>query len=168
MKLFITSILAVFATVFLYLHFGTTPSSASSHQNSVTGSVKSVIDGDSIKLKAGPAVHVVQLIGVDAPENGQRFSDHSRTYLSDMVKSREVVVEVHETDSNGKLFGELFLNGISINKLILTDGFAWASVDNRKSGWPALERIARENRAGLWRDANAMPPWEFRDLSPGD
>jgi endonuclease YncB( thermonuclease family) len=60
--------------------------------------------------------------------------------------------------------GELFLDGVSINELLLKDGFAWASRDSFSDGlWLGLERLARKQSFGLWRNDQPMPPWKFRD-----
>ena len=125
MKKLIIVVLPVIAAVYGYLYFMDFFSVPTSRQN-LTGLVTSVSDGDTIKLRTGDGIYTIQMVGIDAPEFGQRFAEHSRNYLSEIVNSKNVIVEVTRQDSNGDLVGELFLDGFSINKLMLTDGFAWA------------------------------------------
>ena len=164
MKPFITSLLIVLAIVYVFMRSGDMYPRALGSQDLLTGSVVSVVDGDTFKLQVGARIFEVQMVGIDAPETGQRFGKHAKNHLSEMVKSRSVVVEVHRTDSNGDLLGELFLDGISINELMLTDGFVWAKRGFfEDSSWAGLEHLARDKNFGLWRDDIVMPPWEFRE-----
>lgn len=166
MKKLVIVVLPVIAAVYGYLYFVGFFSVPTSRQ-SLSGLVTSVSDGDTIKLRTDDGVYTIQMTGIDAPEFGQRFAEHSRNYLFEMVSSKTVIVEVTGQDSNGDLIGELFLEGLSINKLMLTDGFAWAIRGlSAESNWGGLEHIAREQRFGLWRDETVVAPWKFRkDIS---
>lgn len=129
----------------------------------LTGEVVLVIDGDTFDLQSGPERHRVRLVGIDAPELGQAFGDHAKRYLLDIVKSYTVRVEVHGRDRSGSILGELFVNQISINRLMLKDGYAWAirgfRADRNLRG---METVARDMHLGLWRDKDATAPWEYR------
>ena len=131
----------------------------------LTGEVVLVIDGDTFQLQSGPVRRQVDLAGIDAPELGQTFGDHARHYLLDMVESQTVRVEVSDTDRFGNILGELFVNQISINKLMLKDGYAWAIrgfwADRNLQG---QEQLARDRGIGLWRNEDAIPPWKYREL----
>ncbi len=116
------------------------------------GEVVSVIDGNTFNLVSGPVTYHVQLVGIDAPELGQTFGGHAKRYLSDLVRSHTVRVEVYSKDRSGIISGELFVNQVSINKLMLKDGHAWASRDFKASReWQGLEQLARDQSFGLWR-----------------
>ena len=72
---------------------------------------------------------------------------------------------MHSTDGDDYLTGELFLDDLSINKLLLRDGYVWAKRGILKGrNWVGLEKLARDKGFGLWRGGGAMPPWEFRAL----
>ena len=131
----------------------------------LTGEVVSVIDGDTIDLVSGAVRYQVQLFGIDAPELGQTFGEHVRLYLLDVVESQTVRVEVHGKDQFGAILGELFVNQVSINELMLTDGYTWAINGIRANqNWPGLEQLARDQSFGLWRYEDVVPPWEYRKL----
>ncbi len=129
----------------------------------LTGEVVLVIDGDTFDLQSGPVRHHVRLVGIDAPELGQTFGDHAKHYLLDMVESQTVRVEVRDRDQSGIILGELFVNQISINKLMLKDGYTWAirgfRADRNLQG---MEKFARVRSLGLWRDKDATSPWVYR------
>ncbi|NNE04343.1 MAG: hypothetical protein HKN15_01280 [Xanthomonadales bacterium] len=131
----------------------------------ITGNVLSVLDGDSIRFQASHGDLTIELRGIDAPELGQKFGKHARHYLSELINSKKVTIAMKADDRDGILRGEIFLDGVSINKLLLKDGFAWArrgSSGNRS--WISIEKQARDHRFGLWRQHDAMAPWEYREL----
>jgi endonuclease YncB( thermonuclease family) len=96
----------------------------------LTGEVLLVRDGDSFCLYSGSERYEIDLFGIDAPEMSQTFGDHARYYLFETVKSHTVRVEVLEKDPAGIILGELYVDQISINQLMLKDGYAWASVES--------------------------------------
>ena len=50
-----------------------------------------------------------------------------------------------------------------MNLRMVQDGLAWhfKAFDNTKE-FAQAEIEAREKKIGLWKDANPIPPWEFR------
>jgi len=63
------------------------------------------------------------------------------------------------------------LAGRDINREMVAEGMAWAYRQFLErpyaSEYLAAENRARTSRAGLWRDANPRPPWEFRQALKG-
>ena len=168
MKHFITLALVLSLTYFGFVQFGNPLFGRTSPVIRLTGQVVEVIDGDTIKLKIGSELHRVQMIGIDAPEYGQHFAEYAANYLSDLVKMRTVVVVFQDKNQYGEPLGEIFLNNLSVNKLMLTDGFAWAKRGFFEDpSWQGLERLARDKSFGLWRESDAMEPWKFRKLVRG-
>ncbi len=54
-------------------------------------------------------------------------------------------------------------NDKSLAEELLKKGLAWHYKYYSKSELlAALEITAQENKVGLWKDENAMAPWEFR------
>ena len=48
-----------------------------------------------------------------------------------------------------------------INAQMVLNGYAWAYVKYSKM-YVDHERLARENKLGLWQSSNATPPWQLR------
>lgn len=163
MKHFLTIVLLVAAAVFAWVNFGASYFASETEIEPLSGLVVGIIDGDSLKLRTDEGVQRIELLGIDAPEIGQTFGDISKSYLIELIDGRQVRVRVEGTNDYGDLLGEVFLNEISINRLMLTDGFAWAKRGMFEDpGWAGLESLARGKGFGLWRDGTPTAPWEFR------
>lgn len=140
----------------------------------LTGRVVGVIDGDTIDLLTPEKRLVrVRLAGIDAPERSQAFGTVSKQALSDLIFSREVTVNWRKKDRYGRVVGKVLLNGVDTDLKMLELGLAWhykqhareQSVVDRKL-YAAAEDSARARRAGLWRDAEPVPPSSFRHANP--
>jgi endonuclease YncB( thermonuclease family) len=129
-----------------------------------------VPDGDSlVVLDERRRQHRVRLAAIDAPEQGQRYSNRSRDHLGSMARRQHVVVIWDKRDSYGRLVGVVYLDRRDINLEQIRAGYAWwyrayaaeQSYDARVS-YERAEREAREHRRGLWADQNPVPPWAWR------
>jgi endonuclease YncB( thermonuclease family) len=99
------------------------------------------------------------------------------------VLDQEVRVDWHERDSYGRLVGTVWVvspdspchgrrdcpKTLNVGLAQLTVGLAWHCTkydheqDPQQRGqYEFAEREARAKRAGLWRDPNPVPPWEWR------
>ena len=142
----------------------------SAHAATITGTVVSVADGDTITvLDATKTQHKIRLTGIDAPEKAQPFGRRSKSSLSDMVYLKQVTVETDKKDRYGRNLGTVLINGKDANLMQIERGFAWhykayereqSSVDRKV--YADAENAARASRVGLWADAKPVPPWEFR------
>lgn len=128
------------------------------------GEVVAIADGDTLTLLTADKVrHRIRLDQIDTPEKGQAFGNRARQALAARVFRREVTVVVHDTDRYGRRVGEVLVNGESVNRALVLDGFAWAYRRYlRDQDYLDLERQAREARRGLWSEADLVPPWEWR------
>jgi len=125
-------------------------------------------DGDSlvVKTKAGRE-HRVRLYGLDAPEGRQAHGAEAARFLAELVKGRDIVLKVMDTDSYGRLVALASLEeGETVNRRLIAAGLAWVYTAYCRlpecALWREDEAGAREGRRGLWQDPDPMPPWEFR------
>ena len=136
---------------------------AAPHPASVEGRVVGVHDGDTITVLEGKTQYKIRLDGIDAPELSQAFGRVSKDFASAFAFGKTAMVRINGVDRYGRHLGEVFVEGKSLNKEIVKAGLAWHykqySKDRELS---ALEDSARARRAGLWRDAKPVPPWEYR------
>ncbi len=111
--------------------------------DTLTGKVVKITDGDTLYvLDANYKDHKIRLAGIDAPERKQAYGLASRKHLDSIVAGQQV-----------------------------TAGFAWhykkyqheQSAEDREL-YADAENKARNERLGLWRENNPMPPWEHRRL----
>lgn len=136
------------------------------------GVVQRVADGDTVTVQdATGERHRVRLAGIDAPERKQAFGKASTRNIYHKVFGKKVVVEWHKKDRWGRLIGKVLLNGRDLNYEQVAEGYAWhykkyakeQTVEDR-SKYAAAELSAIKARRGLWQDADAMPPWDFRKM----
>jgi endonuclease YncB( thermonuclease family) len=84
--------------------------SASAQQQSITGKVVGVSDGDTITvLDASNRQHKVRLEGIDAPESAQDYGSRAKQSLSDLVFGKTVTVISSKKDKYGRVLGKVTL-----------------------------------------------------------
>ena len=143
------------------------------HAETVTGRVVGVADGDTITvLDANKVQHKIRLAGIDAPEKKQPFGDRSKESLSELAYDKTVTVETDKRDKYGRQVGKVLVNGQDVNLVQVERGMAWfyrqyqrEQSPNDRRLYEAAEDAAKVAKLGLWRDAEPVPPWEFRQLS---
>ena len=120
-------------------------------------------DGDTIEVLHKGQSEVVRLSGIDCPERKQPFGSAAKKFTSILCFGKTVEVRGSKKDRYGRLIAEVFVDGLSVNRILLSSGYAWhfKKYSNR-SDYTALENEARKAKKGLWADANPVPPWEWR------
>jgi micrococcal nuclease len=128
------------------------------------GKVVKVVDGDTFDIVDENRTTRIRLFGIDAPERGQAFNKRARAFMDSLVAGKQIRVVVRNKDRYGRTVGDAYLSdGTYVNAEIVRAGYAWQfrkySTDPEVA---RLENAARSQRLGLWEDAHAIPPWEFR------
>jgi endonuclease YncB( thermonuclease family) len=129
-----------------------------------------VTDGDTIVvLDADKVQHKIRLQGIDAPERHQAFGTSSKEHLSDLVAGKTVEVDYSKYDRYGRVLGIVMVNGEDANLEQVEAGMAWHYKKYQGEQSPSdrvkysdAELEARRQKAGLWSDPNAIPPWDYR------
>jgi endonuclease YncB( thermonuclease family) len=131
--------------------------------------VTRVVDGDSVELDMDGKTVRARLLCMDAPELGQAFGSAARRHLEGLIGRRDVLVENEGTDRYDRLLTKLYPTDgdTSLNWQMVRDGYAW---DNARfpcgGAYRRAEESARETGVGLWRERNAIPPWDWREANP--
>jgi endonuclease YncB( thermonuclease family) len=137
-----------------------------------SGKVVSVSDGDTIKALHNGKVEKIRLYGIDTPEMDQSFGQAAKNLTSALVAGREIQVEPKYIDSSKRTVGLVYVDGNLLNELIVMNGYAWVYQMYCKEGfcadWNKLENEARKQRKGMWKDANNIPPWQWRHQGERD
>lgn len=145
-----------------------------------SGTVVHVDDGDTLViLSPGKTTLKVRLASIDAPEAshaahekgrvGQPYSSRATEHLEALVKGRAVDLKCFERDRYNREICELFIGAESVNRAMVSAGWAWANQSSkgrylRDTGLVALEEKARAAGRGLWAGRSPVPPWEWRTL----
>jgi endonuclease YncB( thermonuclease family) len=142
----------------------------------IEGMVKAVYDGDTVLLTTREESRLkVRLYGIDAPETkkpdkpGQPYGEVSKRTLMFKIMGRRVTAEIVDIDQYKRAVAVIRYSGRDINREMVSEGMAWAYRQylhgTYESEYIGAENKARSRRAGLWRDSNPQPPWEFRNGS---
>lgn len=129
--------------------------------DTITGTCKRVLDGDSLLLTDGTTV---QIWGIDAPEKGQDYAEEAKAALIKAAKGRELTIKVRDTDQYGRVVGEVKAEGKDVAHFMVYTGMAWHDEYNA----PKAEHLsksmygARKARRGLWADDAPVRPYDFR------
>ena len=124
-----------------------------------------VSDGDTIILNG----EKIRFSGIDTPELKQvcRLDDIevfcgklSAFILKEKIGNEIVSCEREpEKDFFGRTLGECFVNGESLSKFLVRNGYAFAFVKYSKK-YVEDEKYAKENNLGLWA-MEFIYPWDF-------
>ena len=134
------------------------------------GRVVGVSDGDTITvLDSTNSQHKVRLSGIDAPEKKQAFGQVSKQNLSSLVFGKTVTIDTRKLDRYQREIGKVVVDGRDANLAQVEAGLAWHYKQYARDQAPAdrlaysdAESLARAAQKGLWREATAIPPWDFR------
>lgn len=144
----------------------------------IDGMVKAVYDGDTVLLTTREESRLkVRLYGIDAPETkkpdraGQPFGAISKRTLMYKIMGRQVTAEIVDIDQYKRAVAVIRYAGRDINREMVAEGMAWAYRQYLQGAYASeyigAENMARSRRAGLWRESNPQPPWEFRKGQKG-
>jgi len=130
----------------------------------INGKAVAITDGDTFTLLDADNKQIkIRLHGIDCPEGGQDFGNRSKQHLSQLIFSKEVVVDNKGLDRYGRTIGIVYLDSLNVNEEMLRSGMAWhfKRYDKNKY-WAGLEIEAREKKLGLWFQENPTAPWDWR------
>lgn len=139
------------------------PAAASLPVGALPLEVTRVLDGDSLEAVLRGEQVEIRLLGVNAPERGECWSDEARAALDDLLASGPAAIDIWDTDQFGRILGYVYVPGAFVNLMLLDEGQAVA-VD---TDHPALgvflesEDTAFGRRAGLWSPDACGPPTPF-------
>lgn len=146
---------------FNYLHaIGT----RSIGKRQLTGKIVGITDGDTVTIHTDDNRQIkIRLAGIDAPERSQAFGTRAREALAKKIIEKQVRIDWQGLDKYGRTIGDIYLDDRWINKEMVEEGWAWHYLKYSDSPDLAVaEQEARSSKAGLWRDSDPVPPWDFR------
>lgn len=131
--------------------------------------VRGVADGDTITASCPDGKLRVRVWGIDAPETGQQpWGDDSTRHLQNLLnQSREVQVQVVDTDRYGRSVARLFIGERDLGWQMVRDGQAVVYEQyNDSQGYRDAQSEARSERLGIWTEAgDQQDPAAWRRLN---
>jgi endonuclease YncB( thermonuclease family) len=90
--------------------------SAAAQQQTITGKVVAIADGDTLTvLDASNKQHKIRLDGIDAPESSQDFGSRAKQSLSDLVFGKTVTIISSKKDRYGRTLGKVMIEKRDVN-----------------------------------------------------
>jgi endonuclease YncB( thermonuclease family) len=131
------------------------------------GKVVAVKDGDTIVVLDENNPITIRLAHIDCPEikKHQPFAQAAKKCTSDLCFGQMVTVENDGKFDRYKRLIAVIINNQheNVNKALVKAGLAWHFLKySTDTSYDALEAAARQNKLGLWADANPIPPWDWR------
>ena len=131
-----------------------------------TGKVTGVADGDTITVLHDGKSEKIRLHGIDTPERQQAYGNKAKALTNSLVRGRTIEVMPQTVDRYGRTVALVYVDGQSLNELLIRNGYAWVyqkyCKDSFCSEWSRLEELARSQKKGMWQDPHIVPPWEWR------
>ncbi|MEY2646269.1 MAG: hypothetical protein RL158_245 [Bacteroidota bacterium] len=125
--------------------------------------VENVVDGDTIDVLIDLGFDIlfqsrVRLAGIDTPESRTKdlkekaLGLESKEYLKKALKdAKSVVIKTEKMDSSekyGRILGWVYINGetISLNDMMINDGYAWGYMgDTKVKDFDALAKARKKS-----------------------
>ncbi|WP_103028044.1 thermonuclease family protein [Salinibacter altiplanensis] len=135
-----------------------------------TAKVVEVTDGDTFGVQRSIGGEVtVRLHGVDAPESAQSYGKAATRAARRYVGGKRVRVSVEEIGRYGRAVASIEAGGGDLGVMLVEDGLPWhyRQYGPNETEYARLQRQARNAGRGLWKQADPIPPWEWRDRTSG-
>ena len=133
--------------------------------NNIFASHVNVVDGDTIKL----GDIKIRFSGIDAPEINQTCiasegkvacGKISKDILISKVTNNKISCTDEGKDFYGRVLGECYVNGESLSRYLVREGFAFA-YRKYSDKFISDEEYAKSNRLGMW-SMKFQYPWDYR------
>lgn len=128
----------------------------------IFGKILRIIDGDTFVLQSEEGNLKIRMDGIDAPEMDQEFGMEAKKFLIRYLY-KDVRILPNGVDRYGRTIGTLYDDGTNINLLEVGEGYAWHYKKySNDQELARAEELARMEKKGLWKNENALSPWEWR------
>ena len=125
--------------------------------------VEAVVDGDTIDVLIDLGFDIlfasrVRLAGIDTPESRTKdlaekaLGLEAKEYLKKALKdAKSVIIKTEKMDSSekyGRILGWVYINGdtVSLNDMMINDGYAWGYLGDAKvKDFAALEKARKKS-----------------------
>ncbi|MBO9673501.1 MAG: thermonuclease family protein [Sphingobacteriaceae bacterium] len=132
-----------------------------------TAKVIRILDGDTMEVLYRQQSIKIRLAHIDCPEKrrSQPYGSNAKKALSDLCFGQMVSVQGQKYDRYKRLIAVVVnRNKQVVNQEMIKLGMAWHFKKYSSDPlYAQLEIIARKNKIGLWQEAGAVAPWEWRE-----
>jgi len=135
----------------------------------VQATVTEISDGDTFVVRADRmSILNVRLYGIDAPELSQPHGLEAKAFLSKLVESKTISLEILDVNRYGQSVALAYLeNERSLQEQLIEAGFAWVypkyCMIPLCRYWKKVELEAHDSREGIWQANSPVQPWQWRE-----
>lgn len=182
-SVYYTKILIIIIILLIFTAFGALVLSYVKPEQSKKFRVVEVHDGDSVSIredgftKIFSRVNQVRLIGIDAPELGQRpWGKYAQRHLRKLLRASDWVVyiefDVERKDKHGRLLAYLWSKDEKmINEYMIKDGYAvlmtFPPNITYVERFKFAQKMARQQKIGIWgKNGLRKSPRQWRRENP--
>jgi len=129
--------------------------------------IVSILDADTIEVVHHHHAERIRLYGIDCPEIGQAYGARAKQVTAALLVGQKVKIKTHGRDKHRRTLGTAVREGININHFLVKQGWCWwdRKAAPTHSVLEGLERQARDEKLGLWKESAPIPPWVYRMAS---
>ncbi len=146
----------------------TNNSTSNATSNAWQGVVTHITDGDTLRVRSlsqntkSDSLRI-RIEGIDAPEICQHYGWQSTAALKKLLLLKRVTIVSKRFDDYGRDVAKVKIDDVDVGSWMVRNGHAW-SYHYRFSNGPygSEEKIAVQEKLGLFADATAIEPRRFR------
>lgn len=138
----------------------------------ILGIAIAIKDGDTFSVRTSDQkFHTIRIAAIDAPELRQPHGEIAREALRARILDRTVLIKWTKRDRNQRIVGQVSIGLRDIGLELIREGSAWHATHYMREQsakdralYSEAEVDARRERKGLWKNRDAVPPWELRTM----
>jgi endonuclease YncB( thermonuclease family) len=139
-------------------------------KQTISGTVVSVGDGDTLRAKDGDKVLTIRLACIDAPKIKQKpYGVAAANRLKQLLPiGQPITLEIVNTDRYARSVAQVYSGNMSINLFLVQEGYAVVYKQYLKVCPNLRERLisgeasAKSRRVRIWSQDNPVMPWDYR------
>ena len=136
---------------------------------SYEGRIGRVWGGDNFEVVHQGKLHYAYIRGIDTPEAGQPFFHEAEDKLKQLGRKRRAIINVVGRDALKREICDVTIRDPGDGKTydlaleLVRSGLAWHDLNEEPwaKRFQEAEAQARQEKIGIWSQANPTPPWEF-------
>jgi endonuclease YncB( thermonuclease family) len=136
----------------------------------IPGKVVGITDGDTLTLlDENQTQYRIRVSGIDTPERGQAFGHVASDNLAKLAFGQLAIADCQKQDRYRRWVCVVKANGVDVGLAQVRAGLAWhykkyagEQTPLDRDLYAKAEHEAKEAHAGLWKDEDPVPPWDWR------
>lgn len=136
----------------------------------IPGKVVGITDGDTLTLlDENQTQYRIRVSGIDTPERGQAFGHVASENLAKLAFGQLAAADCQKQDRYGRWVCVVRVGGVDVGLAQIKSGLAWHYKKYASEQTPTdqelyakAEQEAKVAGIGLWKDADPIPPWDWR------